>query len=86
MVGRGELTDKGWEQIYPLLPNNGRTGAQWKGHRKVINGHLVEVEDRSPLARLALPLRSLADLLLKSFVRCGIIYLTHGSVPCILYL
>ena len=40
MVGRGELTDKAWEQIMTLLPENGRRGQQWKDHRKVINGIL----------------------------------------------
>jgi transposase len=40
MVGRGELTDQAWEQIAPLLPKNGRRGAQWKDHRTVINGIL----------------------------------------------
>ena len=28
MVKRGELTDKAWEQIAPLLPKNGRRGAK----------------------------------------------------------
>ncbi len=27
MVGRGEITDVAWEQIEPLLPENGRKGA-----------------------------------------------------------
>jgi len=38
MVGRGELTDKAWENIAPLLPENGRRGKQWKDHRTLING------------------------------------------------
>jgi hypothetical protein len=38
MVGRGEITDKAWEQIAPLLPENGRRGGQWSGHRKVVKG------------------------------------------------
>ncbi len=30
MLKRGELTDKPWEQIAPLLPENGRRGEQWR--------------------------------------------------------
>ena len=40
MVGRGEITDKTWEQIVPLLPDNGRRGGQWQEHRKIVNGIL----------------------------------------------
>jgi len=40
LVRRDELTDKVWEQIVPLLPENGRRGQQWKDHRKVISGIL----------------------------------------------
>ena len=40
LVGRGELTDKAWEQIVRLLPENGRRGQQWKDHRTIINGIL----------------------------------------------
>ena len=29
MVGRAELTDKSWEWIAPLLPENGRRGGRW---------------------------------------------------------
>src|SRR5215207_732460 len=38
MVGRGELTEKAWEQLAPQLPSNGRRGGQWADHRQVING------------------------------------------------
>ena len=38
MVGRGELTDKSWEWIAPLLPENGRRGGRWRDHRAVVNG------------------------------------------------
>jgi hypothetical protein len=31
LVGRGEPTDKAWEQIVPLLPENGRRCQQWRG-------------------------------------------------------
>ena len=48
MVGRGELTDKAWEQIVPLLPENGRRGQQWKDHRKVINGILWKLMTGAP--------------------------------------
>ena len=40
MVGRGEITDKAWEQIALLLPDNGRRGGQWSEHRKVVKGIL----------------------------------------------
>jgi transposase len=48
MVGRGELTDKAWEQIEPLLPSNGRRGAQCKDHRKVIDGILWKLRTGAP--------------------------------------
>jgi len=35
MVRRGELTDKAWDQIAPLLPENGRRGKHWKDRRDV---------------------------------------------------
>ena len=38
MVGRGELTDKAWAQLAPLLPGNQRRGGRWRDHRTVING------------------------------------------------
>jgi transposase len=65
MVGRGELTDKAWEQIAPLLPENGRRGGRWRDHRLVINGTLWKLRTGSPctLARPARALRTLADLL-----------------------
>jgi hypothetical protein len=34
--GRGELTDKAWAVIEPLLPEPGR--GRWRDHRQVING------------------------------------------------
>ena len=48
MVGRGELTDKAWEQIAPLLPPNGRRGQQWAEHRRVINGILWKLRTGAP--------------------------------------
>src|SRR5215207_782163 len=48
LVGRGEITDKAWEQIAPLLPENGRRGGQWEDHRKVINGILWRLRTGAP--------------------------------------
>jgi transposase len=48
MVKRGELTDKAWERIAPLLPENGRRGKQWRDHRGVINGVLWKLRTGSP--------------------------------------
>jgi hypothetical protein len=33
MVGRGAITDKAWEQIAPLLRDNGRRGGRIAVHR-----------------------------------------------------
>lgn len=48
VVRRGELTDEAWEQIVPLLPENGRRGKQWKDHRKVVNGLLWMIRTGAP--------------------------------------
>ncbi len=48
MVGRGELTDKAWEQIAPLMPPNGGRGQQWAEHRRVINGILWKLRTGAP--------------------------------------
>ncbi len=48
MTGRGELTDKAWGQIEPLLPKNGRRGKQWRKHRQVINGILWKLRTGAP--------------------------------------
>jgi len=48
MVGRGEITDKAWEQIAPLLPDNGRRGGQWQEHCKVVNGILWKLRTGAP--------------------------------------
>ena len=48
MVGRGEITDKAWEQIAPLLPENGQRGGQWQDHRKVVNGILWKLRTGAP--------------------------------------
>src|SRR5919206_1582977 len=48
MVGRGEITDKAWEQIALLLPENGRRGGQWSEHRKIVNGILWRARTGAP--------------------------------------
>ncbi|ACZ83288.1 hypothetical protein Aros01_08773 [Streptosporangium roseum] len=40
MVRRGELTDKAWQRIGPLLPATDGRGHPWRDHREVINGIL----------------------------------------------
>lgn len=47
MPGRGELTDKAWREIEPLLPSNGR-GRRWREHRQVINGILWKLRTGAP--------------------------------------
>ena len=64
MVRRGEITDRAWEQIEPLLPRGGgKRGGQWRDHRTVINGILWKLRTGSPWRDLPEKLRSLADLL-----------------------
>lgn len=47
-VGRGELTDRAWAQIEPLLPvARGRSG-RWTDHRRVINGILWKLRTGAP--------------------------------------
>jgi transposase len=48
MVGRGEITDKAWERMAPLLPENGQRGGQWQDHRKVVNGILCKLRTGAP--------------------------------------
>ncbi len=48
MVGRGELTDKAWEQIAPQLPAHRRKGQRWADHRRVINGMLWKLRTGAP--------------------------------------
>ena len=40
MVQRGEITDRAWQEIEPLLPEYGQSGGQWRDHRTVVNGIL----------------------------------------------
>ena len=48
MVGRGEITDKAWERMASLLPENGQRGGQWQDHRKVVNGILWKLRTGAP--------------------------------------
>ena len=48
MVRRGEITDRAWKQIEPLLPEYGRSGGQWRDHRTVVNGILWKLRTGSP--------------------------------------
>ncbi len=48
MAKRDELTDRAWEQIAPLLPENGRPGKQWRDHRTVVNGILWKLKTGAP--------------------------------------
>ena len=48
MVGRGEITDKAWERMAPLLPENGQRGGQWQDHRKVVISILWKLRTGAP--------------------------------------
>jgi transposase len=48
MVRRGEITDRAWQEIEPLLPAYGQSGGQWRDHRTVINGILWKLRTGSP--------------------------------------
>lgn len=48
MPGRGELTDRAWAAIEPLLPPGGRRGGRWSDHRKVIDGILWKLRTGAP--------------------------------------
>lgn len=47
-VGRGELTDRAWAALAPLLPVNGDRGGQWEDHRRIINGILWKLRTGAP--------------------------------------
>jgi transposase len=47
VVGRGELTDKAWAVIEPLLPANAG-GRRWRDHRQVINAILWKLRTGAP--------------------------------------
>ena len=48
MAGRGELTDRAWAVIAPLLPAGGRRGGRWRDHRTVIDGILWKLRTGAP--------------------------------------
>jgi transposase len=48
VVGRGELTDKAWAAIEPLLPAPGVRSGRWRDHRQVINGILWKLRTGAP--------------------------------------
>ena len=48
MVGRGELTDRAWATIEPLLPRSGARGGQWRDHRRVIKGIVWKARTGAP--------------------------------------
>ena len=48
MVGRGELTDKAWARIEPLLPPVDTPGRRWRDHRQVINAILWKLRTGAP--------------------------------------
>jgi transposase len=50
MVRRGELTDRAWEQLEPLLPQEDakKRGGRWRDHRTVVNGILWKLRTGSP--------------------------------------
>ncbi len=53
MVGRGELTDRAWARIAPLLPaQTGRRGGRWRSHRQVIDGILWKERMGAPWRHL----------------------------------
>ncbi len=47
-VGRGEVTDRAWAVLAPLLPANGVRGGQWEDHRRIINGILWKLRTGAP--------------------------------------
>jgi transposase len=48
VVGRGELTDKAWARIEPLLPPVAGRGRRWRDHRQVINAILWKLRTGAP--------------------------------------
>jgi transposase len=48
VVGRGELTEKAWARIEPLLPSIESGGRRWRDHRQVINGILWKLRTGAP--------------------------------------
>jgi transposase len=48
VVGRGELTDKAWAVIEPMLPRSDGRNGRWRDHRQVINGILWKLRTGAP--------------------------------------
>ncbi|UOZ11906.1 IS5 family transposase [Amycolatopsis sp. WQ 127309] len=48
VVGGGELTDKAWAVIEPLLPPQQGGGRRWRDHRQVINAILWKLRTGAP--------------------------------------
>ena len=48
VVGRGEVTDRAWARIEPLLPAGGRPGGRWRSHRQVVNAILWKLRTGAP--------------------------------------
>lgn len=48
VVGRGELTDRAWSRIEPLLPAVSGGGRRWRDHRQVINAILWKLRTGAP--------------------------------------
>ena len=48
MVGRGEVTDKAWARIEPLLPPVSGGGRRWRDHRQVLNAILWKLRTGAP--------------------------------------
>jgi transposase len=48
VVGRGELTEKAWVRIEPLLPPVESGGRRWRDHRQVINAILWKLRTGAP--------------------------------------
>ncbi len=46
MVRRREIADARWEQIEPLLLENGRRGGRWRDHRTAADGNPLEATPR----------------------------------------
>jgi transposase len=48
VVGRGEVTDKAWARIDPLLPKGSGPGRRWRDHRQVLNAILWKLRTGAP--------------------------------------
>jgi transposase len=45
---RGEITDRAWQEVKPLLPEYGQSAGQWRDHPTVVNGILWKLRTGSP--------------------------------------